>query len=139
MATVPGAVRGKLSPKFYGPFQVLEKVGDVAYRLELPAGTRLHDAFHVGVLKPFRGDPPLVVPPLPPVRHGRVCQTPSAILKARLARGQLQVLVQWKDSPPVDASWVAVEDFRRLFPEFQLEDELLAQVGERCHGGSPIQ
>lgn len=68
--------RGKLGPKFYGPFQVLSKVGTVAYRLQLPPGARLHDVFHVGLLKPFVGTLPVSVPQLPSSHHGRVCLEP---------------------------------------------------------------
>lgn len=59
--------RGKLSPRFAGPFQVVERIGPVTYRLRLPDGARIHDVFHIRVLKPFRGTPLATTPALPAV------------------------------------------------------------------------
>ena len=50
--------RGKLSPRFIGPYQILEKVGPVAYRLELPSElAKVHDVFHVSMLRKYIADP----------------------------------------------------------------------------------
>ncbi|GJT41479.1 putative reverse transcriptase domain-containing protein [Tanacetum coccineum] len=52
--------RGKLNPRYVGPFKVLEKVGEVAYKLELPEEmSRVHNTFHVSNLKKCYADEPL--------------------------------------------------------------------------------
>ncbi|GKE91155.1 putative reverse transcriptase domain-containing protein [Tanacetum coccineum] len=55
--------RGKLNPRYVGPFKVIENVRDVAYKLELPEElSRVHNTFHVSNLKKCYADEPLVVP-----------------------------------------------------------------------------
>lgn len=49
--TVASPNYSKLSPCFHGPFRVLEKVGSVAFKLELPTSCRIHPVFHVSLLK----------------------------------------------------------------------------------------
>ena len=55
--------KGKLSPRFIGPYQILKQVGPVAYQLELPPELdRIHDVFHVSMLMRYHSDPTQVVP-----------------------------------------------------------------------------
>ncbi|KAL4304408.1 hypothetical protein GQ457_10G011210 [Hibiscus cannabinus] len=56
--------KGKLSPRYIGPFEVMEKVGSVAYRLALPPKfDKIHNFFHVSMLKKYRSDPSHVLEP----------------------------------------------------------------------------
>ncbi|GKG22768.1 hypothetical protein Tco_0388071, partial [Tanacetum coccineum] len=55
--------RGKLNPRFVGPFKVIKRVGDVAYKIELPEElSRVHNTFHVSNLKKCYADEPLAIP-----------------------------------------------------------------------------
>jgi hypothetical protein len=119
MASLDIKGRGKLKPKFCGLFKILERVGDVAYKQELQAGAKLHDVFHVGLLKPFRGEPPSLSGTLPPIHHECACLKPLAVTKSRVARNKLKVLVQWRNTAVADASWVTLEEFRSLYHAFQ--------------------
>ena len=62
------AVRGsnKLSAQYFGPFHVLKRIGQVAYKLAFPNSSRIHDVFHISLLKPFRGTISDQTLPLPP-------------------------------------------------------------------------
>ena len=55
--------KGKLSPRFISPYEILERVGPVAYRLALPLElAKLHDAFQVSMLRRYRSDPSHILP-----------------------------------------------------------------------------
>jgi hypothetical protein len=129
VSSLPEATSGKLKPRFYGPYRVTELINDVAVRLALPPQARLHDVFHVGLLKKFQGPPPSTTPPLPPVHHGAIVPEPEHAVKLRLARGVRQVLVRWKGESPASATWEDVDEFRVKYPSFQLEDELPLEEG----------
>ena len=50
--------RGKLSPRYIGPFEIVERIGPVAYRLDLPEElSRVHNVFHISMLHKYISDP----------------------------------------------------------------------------------
>ncbi|WVZ84215.1 LOW QUALITY PROTEIN: hypothetical protein U9M48_031269 [Paspalum notatum var. saurae] len=119
--------RSKLGPQFFGPFQVLERVGEVP-ACNCPRVPRF-----------MIGDAPTTIPELASLRHGRVCQVPLKVVRGCLARGVFEVLVQWQGLSAAEASWMPLEEFRRLYPMFQLEDELLLQAGRDSMCGRQYQ
>ncbi|XP_070679239.1 uncharacterized protein [Malus domestica] len=58
--------KGKLSPRYIGPYMITERVGEVAYRLELPSKlSKVHNVFHVSMLRHYVTNPSHVIPPQP--------------------------------------------------------------------------
>lgn len=134
--TIAPNINRKLAPRYYGPYQILGKIGEVAYRLQLPPRAHIHDVFHVSLLKPFHGEPLTTPPALPDLQQGRVLPTPHHVVRARLSRCVRQILVQWEGLPDSDATWEPVAEFRRQYPFFQLEDELFAEEGRDVMWGN---
>ena len=90
----------KLCARYFGPFPIVKRVGQVAYQLALPSTTYIHDVFHISLLKLFKGDQVDQPLPLPPeIVHHHPIVEPKAILKHRVidVQGQsvTQVLVWW--------------------------------------------
>jgi hypothetical protein len=95
---------GKLTPRHTVSFQVLERAGNITYRLQLPEGAHIHDVFHAVILKLFHGEPPSATPALPPLQHGQLRKVPEHIIKAQLHRNIRQVLVKWTGLPVVEST-----------------------------------
>ena len=102
----------KLSMRYYGPFQVTEKISDVAYRLKLPENWKIHNAFQLSLLRPFVGQVPeeIVQEEQPEVEELDEILIPEQILahKDRKVKGQIarRFLVKFKNYSPMDAKWM---------------------------------
>ena len=70
---------GKLAPRYYGPFQVIQRIGEVSYKLDLPSGSLIHPVFHVSCLKAKLGDKVVPRPTLLAVNADLVL-TPELVL-----------------------------------------------------------
>jgi hypothetical protein len=129
-ASMAQALAGKLKPRFYGPYRIVELINEVAVRLALPPQARLHDVFHVGLLKKFQGTPPQDPPALPPVRHGAIVPEPERAVKSRLARGVRQVLVQWRGRPQLPQPGRMSTRSAPAIPDFSSRTTCLSRGGE---------
>ena len=129
VASLDAASTGKLKPRYFRPYKITEVINDVAVRVALPPRARLHDVFHVGLLKAWVGAPPTAPPPLPVIHNGATVPEPERAVRKRLARGVRQVLIRWKGEPAASATWEDLDSFTARFPAFQLEDELADEGG----------
>ena len=116
--------RGKLGPRFIGPFRVLARVGRVAYRLDLPEELSLiHNTFHVSQLRKCLVDETAVVP-LEDIQVDsglNYIEKPIAILerKTKTLRNKViqLVKVQWQHRKGSEWTWEAEEEMRTHYPE----------------------
>ncbi|GJT96586.1 ty3-gypsy retrotransposon protein [Tanacetum coccineum] len=117
----------KLATRYYGPFRILRRIGPVAYELELPPAARIHNVFHVSLLKKLCGEPSTQTCPLPRLAWGTTPEmSPIKILGNRslIQGGGDEVLVQWDNAPADEATWEDRDTFLKTFPTFDLEDKV---------------
>ncbi|GJP73723.1 hypothetical protein CLOP_g4413, partial [Closterium sp. NIES-67] len=106
----------KLRPRFCGPFLVEAQVTPVTFRLRLPATWKIHNAFHVQLLKPYRDPNTIFVgrqpPPPPPVlvQNEPEYEVESVLAHRRRRNGTVELLIRWKGYDPSEDSWVPESD-----------------------------
>ncbi|XBH77409.1 hypothetical protein VPH35_103898 [Triticum aestivum] len=113
----------KLTTKFYCPYRILEKIGRVAYKLQLPVNVGIHHVFHVSQLKKHLGSHAIPSPDLPLVgTDGKIKTNPLDVLETRSLpwNGVLvtQWLVEWENLKPEDATWDDANFMKQVFPAF---------------------
>ncbi len=101
-------VTKKLLPRYIGPFKVLKKVGSQAYELELPPTMRMHDVFHVSLLKPYHEEGACQPPPITILLDGEEEFEVDVLLNHRSAPGRnskKSYLVRWTGYGPEHDTW----------------------------------
>ena len=121
--------RGKLSPRFIGPFEILERMGTVAYRLTLsPSISGVHEVFHVSMLQEYTPDPAHVVDwgqievnTDGTFEEGLVCIVDSRdqVLRRKTVR---LVRVLWRHCGVEELTWEREDTMRATYP-FLFRDE----------------
>ena len=115
--------KGELSPNFIGPYPILERIGEVAYRLELLADLdKVHNVFHVSQLRRYISDPSHILDPETIEIDETMTyeETPVKILdtKTRKTRNRevKQVKVLWSNNRVEEATWETESSMREKYP-----------------------
>ncbi|KAJ4814811.1 polyprotein [Rhynchospora pubera] len=135
--SVAGPHHSKLNPKYYGPYEIVEKIGALAYKLNLPMGSSIHPVIHVSQLKMSHGEGVKVSPQLPIIGpDGEIRIEPYKMLERRIIKranaAVVQLLIQWVNRSVEEATWEDYEVIKNRYPNFKLtlEDKNLVMGGE---------
>ncbi|KAI3819695.1 hypothetical protein L1987_13543 [Smallanthus sonchifolius] len=116
--------RGKLSPRFVGPFKILARVGQVAYRLDLPVElSGIHPTFHISHLRKCLADDTSHIPydEIEVDNSLNYVEEPIAILdraEKRLRNKSIPLVkIQWKHRKGSEATWEKEDEMRGLYPQ----------------------
>ena len=117
-------IKGKLSPRYIGPFEILERIGEVAYRLALPPQmTGIHDVFHVSMLRKYVYDPSHVIKfdDLTLQKDLTYEERPIKILDKKIHQLRRKAIpmvkVQWYKRGQEEATWELEEAIKKKYPE----------------------
>ncbi|WMV51088.1 hypothetical protein MTR67_044473 [Solanum verrucosum] len=115
--------KGKLSPRYIGPYRIVQRVGSVAYELELPQElAAVHPVFHISMLKKCIGDPSLILPTESVKIKDNLSyeEVPVQILDRQVRRLRTKdvasVKVLWRNQFVEEATWEAEEDMKKRYP-----------------------
>ena len=116
--------KGKLSLRYIGPYEIVEKIGPLAYRLALPPElSRIHDVFHVSMLRRYRSDPSHVLKDseVEISENLSYVEVPIRIVDRKIKqlrnREIPMVKVVWKNHGIEEATWETTEKMKRDYPQ----------------------
>jgi len=117
-------IRGKLSSRYIGPYEILERIGEVAYRLALPPElSKVHNVFHVSQLRKYRSDPSHVISADSVEVEPNLTfeERPVRILdrQVRALRRKMVPLVKvlWRSQKYEEATWETEGSMKLKYPE----------------------
>ncbi|XP_069149474.1 uncharacterized protein [Solanum lycopersicum] len=117
------AKKGKLSPRYIGPFEIIERIGEVAYQLALPPGlSSVHPVFHISMLKKYHqgGDHVIQWNTMLLDQNLTFEEEPVTILDRQIwklrSKEIASVKVQWKNCPVEETTWETESDMRSKYP-----------------------
>ena len=120
---------GKLSPRFIGPFEIFERIGEAAYRLALPPQlSGVHNVFHVSMLRKYEPDPSHVLDwtDLEVDEDVSYEERPVRVLdkRDRVLRGKTIPLVKvlWKHHGVEEATWERELEVREKYPDLFVDE-----------------
>ncbi|XP_070050111.1 uncharacterized protein [Nicotiana tomentosiformis] len=129
--------KGKLSPRFIGPYEILEKKGNVAYELALPVElSSVHPVFHVSMLRKYIHDEFHIIPiDIIEIKEGLTYEeVPIEILDKQVRKLRTKdiatVKVLWSNHDSKEATWEVEEDMRKKYP-YLFEEQGKSTVGCR--------
>ena len=128
----------KFSPKFFGPYKIIEHIGPMAYKLELPNIAAIHPVFHVSQLKKMLGEHNEAQQDIPYMTENHEWRAIPKKVYGYLEYkvGGWDVLISWKGLPRHEATWETYEEIQQLFPEFHLQDKV--NLERECNYRPPV-
>nr|XP_016495444.1 PREDICTED: uncharacterized protein LOC107814523 [Nicotiana tabacum] len=115
--------KGKLSPRYVGPYKIIRRIGRVAYKLDLPSELgAIHPVFHVSMLQKCIGDPSRIMPieDIHIAEDLSYAEVPVAILDRQVRKLRTKevasVKVLWRNNNIEEMTWEAEEEMRKKYP-----------------------
>lgn len=115
---LPSNIVRKFSNKYVGPYQVLQKISNVSYKVDLPVDFgKMHNVFHVSLLKPHSGSLPFLRQPVFDFDDEEF--EVEKILQKRVSRNKIEYLVKWSGYGVYDATWEPVANLQNCLKKIE--------------------
>ncbi|XP_070055418.1 uncharacterized protein [Nicotiana tomentosiformis] len=115
--------KGKFSPQYIGPFEILKKIGEVAYEIASPPSlSGVHPVFHVSMLRKYVGDPSHILDFSTVLVGSNLTYDVESVaildrqVRKLRSKSITSAKVQWKSQPAGEATWESEQDMQSKYP-----------------------